>query len=266
MSRFLPSLLVLALGACGSSSEPDADPVAGAGGAPADGVDEAELILWEVPDLPWSCGLEIDGSAAPASALQGILLSEWNTFVVQNLGERGKPTAAEVEDLVTRFYAEPAQLLAPLIDDLLLIRDHRERHPEIDADEFEHFRHDLEENAGHLLPTLLASLGEDGLREHLENKFRIHQMQAFYAAGLATLSEEQLQAHIARRAEERGEDLEAVLQALAEYPDARAAFEGQINADRAEAAIRAWLDEVRPLSEVVFLDRGGERIVLDAGN
>ena len=251
--RALPAIaLALLLPACGQEAPVEARVASG---------DEAELI-WETPPLPGPYTLSIDGEAVQDFVLEEFLSDEWSRAFLS--AEEGTP-AAQLRDA---FYAEPADMLAPLVRDWLLLREHLERFPgAIDSHELEHFTQAFRVQTGAAATLLEERIGSEALQAHLERQFRVREMIREFVAGV-TLTEEEIVAEHTARLERQASEGEFGLEELRanlslDDPNIRNSVESGILERRAEAAIDAWLAELLPVTAVEFSGPDGRLRVLD---
>lgn len=251
--RALPVLtLALLLPACGQETPVEAEVASG---------ESAELI-WETPPLPGPYALSIDGEAVQDFVLTEFLTDEWSRAFLK--AEEG----TSVEELSDAFYAEPADMLAPLVRDWLLLREHLERFPgEIDAHEFEHFTEAFRVQTGAAADLLEERIGSEALQAHLERQYRVREMIREFVAGV-TLTEAEIVAEHTARLERQAAEGEFSIEELRaslplDEPRIRSSVESGILERRAEAAIDSWLEELLPVTVVEFSGPDGRLRVLD---
>lgn len=267
--RALPSRLLAALplpflfAACGDSpapSETSSDGAVAVEAATETG--ESADLMWEVPPLPGPYSLTIDGQEVDAFVVTEFLTDEWSQHYL-----RAEDTS-ELDALTDSFYAQPAPMLAPLVYDWLLLREHLERFPgEVDAHDFEHFVEGFRAQTGAAAVNLQERIGEEELMRHLERRFRLQEMNKQFVAGVV-FSEEDIAAEHERRLQAQAAEGEFTIEELRaalslDEPQIRGAVESSLLATRAQAAADVWLADVLPVTVVEFSGPDGRPRVLD---
>ncbi|MAW62161.1 MAG: hypothetical protein CMJ94_15200 [Planctomycetes bacterium] len=246
----IPALLLLAAACSGEAPAPSAATVEDAG------------ELWKIPPLPRPVSLRIDGEQVDEFVLHEFLQDEWTQHALQ---------AEDPEDLPAwqqSFYAQPESLLAPLVRDWLLLREHRERFPAaIDPGALQAFAAQFRAQAGAAAKQLEARIGAEALQAHLERQFRVQQMVREFAAGVS-FGEDEIRAAWEERLQRQAADGEFSIEELRaelplEDPQIRAAVESELLKHEAETAIDAWLGDLLPVTVVEFSRPGAKPRVLD---
>ena len=120
-----------------------------------------ENAIWEVPELTGSASMSIDGEKLDDFIVSEFLRDEWAKHFLTT------DDPSDLEKVTADFYASPDAMFAPLVRDWLLLREHRERHPEpIDPHEFAHYKEGLLKQAGAAAQMLEDRIGTQQLNAH----------------------------------------------------------------------------------------------------
>jgi len=252
---WLSSLLWIALlSACSNESVDGSSKTDQASGS-------GEGVLWEAPDLPGPYAMTLDGVQVSQVVLREFLRPDWNRYFLSQENNAADISEDRLAAITEGFYAAPQMLLQPLIRDLLLVRKHEEDHGDVDAHEFEHFVEEFDANAGGSREVLLAHLGEDGLREHLERRFRLRQMMKEFNASTESVSEGEIKAYFDSQYDRVLADMMAnssVSKEKAEEmlslddPRVHEMIEGQLQRLRVEQVVDQWILSIAKDTVVTF--------------
>lgn len=224
-------------------------------------------ILWETPDLPGPYKLTLDGVEVPEIVVQEFLVPDWNRYFLSQVHEPGEVSAEQLAEITAGFYSDPNTLFAPLLRDLLLVRQHEESRGDVNKVAFARFVQEFDANAGGTRSILVERLGEDGLREHLQRRFRLREMMKEFNAGTGGVSEEEIQQYFDSQKERVLADMMAnssVSQEKAEemltLEDSRLRelIENQLLQAKIEESIDAWIATIADVTEVGFTGPDGQ--------
>ncbi|MBT3339736.1 MAG: hypothetical protein HN405_02230 [Planctomycetes bacterium] len=151
-------------------------------------------MLWDTPAVPGPVALFFDDAPVHAQALHEFLTSEWTQFYLRQEGAADQQGEAHLAAVTQLFYAQPIELLRPLIHDLLLVREHAQRFPEVDGEHFGEMQAAFHKGAGETARMLEEHLGKDGVRAHLLRRFRLEETLLEMRAGLQHPTEAEIQA------------------------------------------------------------------------
>jgi len=252
--RFFTLTLLVLLTACSPSANPDS----------------AKGMLWDTPPVPGPTALFLDGAPVHAQALHEFLTSEWTQFYLRQEGGAEVDGAAHLAKVSAEFYAEPLELLRPLIHDLLLVREHEQRFPEVDAKHFGEMEAAFKKGAGDTVRMLTEHLGADGIRAHLLRRFRLEETLLEMRSSLQHPTEVEVQAWYeskmeAMRASGEYSDEDWANRPTLEDQRVRELAENQLVRQQIEVMASARVAKLWAESAVVFVGPDGVKEPLVSG-
>ena len=255
-------ILLVLLPGCGSESDSTEALEAQSSG---------EGVLWESPEVPGPYAMSLDGVEVPSVVIREFLTPEWTRFFLSQEDNANHISDERLAQISDGFFADPATLMQPLIRDLLLIRRHEEDHGEVNAHDFEHFTEEFEANAGGSREVLLNHLGEDGLRQHLERRFRLRVMMKEFNAMAECVTEAEIEAYFESKREEVRANMlanssasEAKVDELLTLsdPTLKQIIEARLQQERIEERVDLWILSIADDTKVVFTGPNGKAMEL----
>jgi hypothetical protein len=226
-------------------------------------------LLWETPPVPGPYKMTLDGVEIPEVVLTQFLTPAWNTFYLENQDEPGAVSVEVMAKMVGEFYVDPATLMQPVIRDFLIVRRHEENHAEINPHDFEHFVEEFDANAGETRAILVHQMGEVGLNNHLERRFRLREMMKEFNAQTGNVSHEEIEAYFNSKRDAVRADMLASGKVSAEAVDEMLTLdddtlheliENQLLQERIEQVIDAWIVSIAADTKVEFSGPDGKLV------
>ncbi|MGB0954152.1 MAG: hypothetical protein ACPG31_13100 [Planctomycetota bacterium] len=193
--------------------------------------------LWDTPPLPEPLRVTVDGDLVPHEVGLAYFTARWSEYCA----EEGFGLSAE--KLTEGFLADPQALVMPFVRGVVLLREAEARFPELDPEQVEHYRKQMELAAGSASDALIKRYGEDGWERHVERQLRLRMIKVEFATLGGEITDADVYALYEQDVLDKLPNLDPAVGEDVSFENLESRLRARLEVERATEAQEEWIDQ-----------------------